>query len=281
MGESQQQPDGGPRRDLRVALGGFGAIGRAVARRLDAGVPGLVLAAVSARRVDDARRRLEDFGNPVPVVALESLPEHAEVVVECAPAAVFDRIAEPAIRAGRIFLPVSVGALLARPELVALAGETGARIVAPTGALLGLDAVRAAAEGEIRSVTLVTRKPPSGLAGAPHLERQGISLEGLTEPRKVFEGTARDGVAGFPANVNVAAALSLAGIGPDRTRLEIWADPGVSRNTHTITVDADSARFTMTIENVPTEENPRTGRITALSVIATLRGLVAPLKVGT
>ncbi len=86
---------------------------------------------------------------------------------------------------------------------------------------------------------------------------------------------------GFPANVNVAAALSLAGIGADRTRLEIWADPGVSRNTHTIEVEADTARFTMTIENVPTEENPRTGRITALSVIATLRGLVDTLKVGT
>jgi aspartate dehydrogenase len=97
----------------------------------------------------------------------------------------------------------------------------------------------------------------------------------------VFEGSAREGARGFPANVNVAAALGLAGIGPDRTRIEIWADPGVSRNTHTIEVDADSARFTMTIENVPSAENPRTGRITALSVIAALRGLVAPLKIGT
>jgi aspartate dehydrogenase len=98
---------------------------------------------------------------------------------------------------------------------------------------------------------------------------------------KVFEGTARDGARGFPANVNVAAALSLAGIGPDRTRLEIWADPGVIRNTHRIVVEADAARFEMQIENVPTEENPRTGKITALSVIAALRGLTQTLKVGT
>jgi aspartate dehydrogenase len=128
---------------------------------------------------------------------------------------------------------------------------------------------------------MITRKPPGGLAGAPHLERHGIRLEGLSEPLKVFEGTAREGARGFPANVNVAAALSLAGIGPDRTRLEIWADPGVTRNTHRIVVEADSARFEMQIENVSSEENPRTGKITALSVIAALRGLVASLKIGS
>jgi aspartate dehydrogenase len=103
----------------------------------------------------------------------------------------------------------------------------------------------------------------------------------LREPLKVFSGSARDGARGFPANVNVAAALALAGIGPDRTRLEIWADPAVTRNTHRIIVEADSARASMTIENVPTEENPRTGKITALSTIAALRGLVSTLKVGT
>jgi aspartate dehydrogenase len=113
------------------------------------------------------------------------------------------------------------------------------------------------------------------------LVENGISLKGLNEPKKVFDGTAREGARGFPANVNVAAALSLAGIGPDRTRLEIWADPGVTRNTHTIKVDADTMCFTMTIENVPSAENPRTGRITALSTVAALRGLVSELKVGT
>jgi aspartate dehydrogenase len=150
----------------------------------------------------------------------------------------------------------------------------------PTGALLGLDAVRAAAEGEIVSVKLISRKPPKGLLGAPYLEARGISLVGLTQPLKLFAGSVRDGVRGFPANVNVSAALALAGIGPDRTELEIWADPEISRNIHHIEVDADSARFSMTIENVPSE-NPRTGKITALSAIACLRSLVSPLKVGT
>ncbi len=266
---------------LKVGIGGFGAIGSAVARRLDQGIPGLELVAVSARDTEKASRRMADFGHPVPVVLLAELAEHADVVVECAPAAVFAELADPAIERGRILVPASVGVLLSRPDLIERAEETGARIVVPTGALLGLDAVRAAAEGTIGSVTMKTRKPPAGLAGAPHLVDNGISVENLSEPLKVFEGTAREGAKGFPANVNVAAALGLAGIGPDRTRLEIWADPTVSRNTHTIEVDADSVHFVMTIENVPSEENPRTGKITPLSVLAALRGLVSTLKVGT
>jgi aspartate dehydrogenase len=127
---------------------------------------------------------------------------------------------------------------------------------------------------------MVTRKPPRGLAGAPHLEANGISVEGLNGPKCVFRGTAREAAVGFPANVNVAAALSLAGIGPDRTTMEIWADPTVDRNCHAIEVDSDSARFRLSIENIPSE-NPRTGRITALSVLAALRKLHSPMRVGT
>jgi aspartate dehydrogenase len=267
--------------EFRVALAGFGAIGGAVGRRLDRGLPGLRLAAISARDVAKAEARLAGFVRAVPVLGLDQLADYAEVVVECAPAAVFRQVAVPAIRAGRIFMPVSVGQLLEQADLIDLAAETGARIIVPTGALLGLDAVRAAAEGEIRSVTIITRKPPRGLIGAPYLEQHGITLEGLSAPRMVFDGSAREGARGFPANVNVAAALSLAGIGPDRTRLKIWADPGLERNTHRIVVEADSARFEMQIENVPTEDNPRTGKITALSVIAALRALTQTLKVGS
>jgi aspartate dehydrogenase len=177
-------------------------------------------------------------------------------------------------------MPLSVGQLLENWDLVERAKATGARILVPTGALIGLDAVRAAAEGAIHSVTMITRKPPAGLDGAPYLLEHGISVKGLNEPKKVFDGSARDGARGFPANVNVAAALSLAGIGPDRTRLEIWADPALDRNTHRIEVDADTARFAMSIENIPSE-NPRTGRIVGPSTVAALRGLVAELKVGT
>jgi aspartate dehydrogenase len=127
---------------------------------------------------------------------------------------------------------------------------------------------------------MTTRKPPNGLVGAPHLVRNNISVEGLNTAKLVFSGTAREAAAGFPANVNVAAALSLAGIGPDRTMIDIWADPAVSRNCHSIEVDSDSSRFTLSIENIPSE-NPKTGKNVALSVIAALRKMHAPLAVGT
>ena len=266
---------------LKVGIGGLGAIGLALARRLDKGIDGLTLTAVSARDKDAARLRLADLRQQVPVMVLSELASVSDVVVECAPASVFNQVADPPIRMGKILIPVSVGGLLENWHLVELARATGARINVPSGAVLGLDAVRAAKLGDIKQVTIVTRKPPAGLVGAPHIEKQKINLGSVDQPLKVFEGSAKDGVKAFPANVNVAAALGLAGIGPDRTWLEVWADPSVDRNTHSITVESDSARCELKIENVPTYENPRTGRIVVLSVLAALKRLVDPLTVGT
>ncbi len=264
-----------------VGIAGLGAIGLAVAEALDAGaIEGLRLTAVSARDQQRARFRTERFRQPPEVVDLAGLAA-ADMVIEAAPAAVFAEIAEPAIAAGRVLVACSAGALLPRMDLVAAAKRSGARIVVPTGALLGLDAVRAAAEGRVDGVTLETRKPPAGLAGAPYLEARGMDMARISEPTCVFRGNAREAAAGFPANVNVAAALALAGIGPERTMVEIWADPRLTRNTHTIRVEADAARFVMTIEGVPSEANPRTGRLTPLSVLACLRGMTAALKVGS
>src|SRR5947209_6567084 len=267
--------------DMRIAIAGLGTIGRTVARRLADGVPGLAIACIAARDEEKARGWLDEEGIDVPIVPLDEFPEHAELAVECAPAAVLEQICRPMLGAGKQVMVLSCGALLRRPELLELAKAHGGRIMVPTGALLGLDAVAAAAQGTIHSVRMTTRKPPNGLSGAPYLVAHGISVEGLNEAKRVFSGTAREAAAGFPANVNVAAALSLAGIGPDRTMIDIWADPAVTRNCHSIEVDADSARFTLSIENVPSEENPKTGKIVALSVVAALRKLHAPLAVGT
>jgi aspartate dehydrogenase len=264
---------------LRVGLAGLGAVGLEVAKRLIAGVPGLTLAAIAVRDADKARRALPELGT-IAIKPATALADDCDVVVECLPPPLFRDVAISAIDKGRIFMPLSVAQLLDNWDLVARAKEKGARILPPTGALIGLDAVRAAAEGTINSITMITRKPPVGLEGAPYLIAHKISVAGLTEPLKVFDGTAREGARGFPANVNVAAALSLAGIGPDRTRLQIWADPTITRNTHRIEVDSDVARFSMTIEGIPSA-NPRTGRIVPLSTIAALRGLVSELKVGT
>jgi aspartate dehydrogenase len=255
-------------------------VGLDVARRIEAGIAGLVLTAVSVRDHDKARRNLPAVGDRIPVLAAEALAQSCDVVVECLPPEMFRAVALSVIDRGKIFMPLSVGKLLENWELVARAKQHGARILVPTGGLIGLDAVRAAAEGTIHSVTMITRKPPGGLDGAPYLRERNISLADLKAPLKVYDGPAREGARGFPANVNVAAALSLAGVGPDKTRLEIWADPALERNTHRIEVDADTARFAMSIENIPTD-NPRTGRIVSLSTVAALRGLVSELKVGT
>jgi aspartate dehydrogenase len=265
---------------LRVAIAGLGAIGKRVAEALDRGIDGLALAAVSAQNPEKHRDWLAGLRATPAVLPVEALCDVADIVIECAPARLLRSIVEPFVTRGKTAVVLSAGALLDHEDLIELARQHGGQIVVPTGALIGLDAVTAAAIGTIHSVRMVTRKPIPGLAGAPYIVENNIDIERITEPLRIFEGTAREAAKGFPANLNVAVALSLAGIGPDRTRLEIWADPTVTRNIHRIEVESDSARFSMSIENVPSE-NPRTGRITALSVIAYLRKLRASLRLGT
>lgn len=263
----------------RVGIAGMGAIGQELAHQLRRGIEGLSLAAVAVR--DPSSPPAIDWGGDAPVITtIDELASHCDIVVECAPAALLASIATPALKAGKSVVVLSSGALLGNPQLFDLAKTHDGRLLIPSGAILGLDALTAAAEGVIHSVTMITRKPVEGLQGAPYLVQQGIELEGITEPLRVFRGTAREAAVGFPANLNVAVNVSLAGIGPDRTMLEIWADPTIKRNLHRVEVDSDAASFSMEIQNIPSS-NPKTGRITAQSVIALLRKLGASLRVGT
>jgi aspartate dehydrogenase len=268
------------RTDLRVAVAGLGPIGTRVVEALDQGIDGLVLAAVSVQNPEKHRSWLARLKRPPAVLPIEALSDVADIVIECAPSRLVRSIVAPFVASGKIAVVLSAGALLDHEDLIELAKQNGGQIVVPTGALIGLDAVTGAAVGKIHSVRMVTRKPILGLAGAPYIVENNIDIENITEPLKIFDGTAREAAKGFPANLNVAVALSLAGIGPDRTKLEIWADPTLTRNTHRIDVESDSARFSMSIENIPSE-NPKTGLITALSVIAYLRKQRASLRVGT
>ena len=149
----------------------------------------------------------------------------------------------------------------------------------PSGAVAGLDGMKGAREGGITSVTMETRKPPRGLAGAPWIEQQKIDLDSITKETLVFEGPATEAVKAFPANVNVVAAVSLASIGPDKTRIKIYAVPGQERNQHRVTIEGEFGRLTVEIENVPSE-NPRTGKLSYLSAIAMLRELGASVQIG-
>jgi aspartate dehydrogenase len=176
---------------------------------------------------------------------------------------------------------LSVGGLLEHEDWMELARQTGSRVYVPSGAIVGLDGVKGAAIGRITAITMTTRKPPQGLAGAPYVMAHEIALEALTEETVIFEGSAREACRGFPANVNISAALSLAGIGPERTRIRIIAVPGGTRNVHDIEVTGEFGRFSIHLENVPSETNPRTGKLSYLSALAMLKDLAHPLKVGT
>lgn len=268
--------------EIRLGIAGLGAIGMHVARYVDQGkLEGFRLTAVAASNLERAKERVADFASPPLVTTSGELSDHADVIVECTPSAAFAEVAEPAIAKGRCLMPLSVGALLKHLHLVDEARKTGARIIVPTGALIGLDTVRAMAVGDLHKVMITTRKPPTGLSGAPYLVENGIDVDNLSEAKLVFEGNAGEAAEAFPANVNVAAALALAGVGPEKTRVEVWADPEIKRNRQTVTLESDSGEATMTINNLPSPENPKTGKIVSKSVIAALQRMTAPLVAGT
>jgi aspartate dehydrogenase len=256
---------------LAIGIAGLGGIGSEVARWLaGAAPPGLRLAAAAGREVAATAARLVELGHPqARAVPLDALAGACDVLVEClapeAAATLLDAVAD----GGGTIVTVSVSALLAQPALLERARRSGTRVIVPSGAVAGLDMLRAAAIGRIRSVRLRTRKPPAGLDA------------GGDGPTCVFAGNAIEACRAFPRNVNVAATLSLAGIGGERTEVEIWSDPALARNVHEIEIDAEDTLIRMSIENRPSAANPRSSAITAHSVCAVLADLVDPVRIGT
>ena len=256
-----------------VGIVGMGVIGRAIARAVTAGIPGIGLAGVTVR--DPAKAA------GYPALPLPELIRRSDLVVEAATQAALRDFGPDVLQAGKDLMVLSVGALVGvLEEWARLAAAHRCRILVPSGAIVGLDGVKGAREGAITAVTMETRKPPRGLAGAPYIEQHRIDLDAITRETLLFEGPATEAVRAFPANVNVVAALSLAGVGPERTRIRIFAVPGLPRNQHRVVVEGEFGRLTIEIENVPSE-NPRTGRLSYLSAIAMLRELGAPVRVGT
>jgi aspartate dehydrogenase len=151
----------------------------------------------------------------------------------------------------------------------------------PSGGIGGLDALKAACIAGVEEVTIVVTKPSAAWKGIPYVEKLGVDLDRLEGPRVLFDGTARDGVPHFPANVNIAAALSLAGIGFDRTRLKVVADPALKYNTHFIDVKGRTGSFSIKLENVPSPENPKTAWLACYSALAALKGVKSALRYGT
>jgi aspartate dehydrogenase len=264
---------------LKVGIVGLGVIGRAVAAALGLEVPGATLVGARSRDEERGRRFLASLPGAPPYLDLGALVERSDLVVEAATQAALADLAPAVLGAGKDLLVLSVGGLLDHPGWRDLAAARGARLHVPSAAIAGLDGLKGAAvAGHLDRVTMETRKPPRGLAGAPGTA--GVDLDALAAETLVFEGTAREACRAFPANVNVVAAVSLAGLGPDRTRIRVLASPGLARNQHRVTAEGAFGRLTIEIENVPSE-NPRTGKLSYLSTIAYLRDLGATLLVGT
>jgi aspartate dehydrogenase len=264
----------------RIGMIGLGAIGRHVSRAIDDGIPGLTLAGATARDREKAEAFVRTLASKPPCLAIDALVAASDVLVEASTQAHLREVAPLVLGAGKDLVVLSCGGLLGRSDWVALAEAKGCRILVPSAAIAGLDAVKGACVGAITSVTMETRKPPRGLAGAPWIVERKIDLDALTEETLVFEGPATEACRAFPANVNVLAALSLAGIGPERTRTRIYAVPGMQMNRHRISVEGEFGSLKIDVENVPSE-NPRTGKLSYLSTIALLRDLGATLRVGT
>jgi aspartate dehydrogenase len=269
------------RQQRQVGIVGLGTIGRAMAQALDTADMAARLRAVHSRDITKARQFIAMLRHHPPVLPLHELIATCDLVIEAATQTALEQIAPPTLAAGKDLMVLSVGGMLDHPEWADLAARHGCRIYIPSGAIIGLDGVKGAAIGRIDRVTMTSRKPPQGLAGAPYVEAQGIDVFALTTETVIFEGTAREACKGFPANVNVSAALSLAGIGADQTRIRIIVSPGSTRNIHDVEVVGEFGRLTTRIENVPSDTNPRTGKLSYLSAIAMLKEITSAVRCGT
>ncbi len=250
---------------MRVGLVGCGNIASDICLAIRNGnMPAEVvaLADIDASHAELLRReyQLNAF-----IGTLDELADAVDYIVECAVATVVPAVVAAAVKHHVDCLVMSVGGLLERPELFDLARDNSVNLWVPSGAICGIDGIRAAMQAGLDEVTLTTSKPPKGLKDAPYLIEQGIDLDGLTEPRVVFEGTAREAVRAFPANVNVAASLSLAGLGPDRTRVRIVADPSATVNTHEIRAKGPFGELTAILRNRPSPRNPKSSYMASLS----------------
>jgi aspartate dehydrogenase len=268
------------RGSYRVGVVGMGTIGRAIALALDTGAIPVQVVAVHSRDAEKARAFVASLNTAPPVLDLDGLIASSDLVIEAATQDALATIAPATLAAGKDLMVLSVGGLLDHPEWADLADRHHCKLYVPSGAIVGLDGVKGACAGRVDSVTITTRKPPEGLAGAPYVVDQGIDVFAFTEETQIFEGSAREACKGFPANVNVSAALSLAGIGPDRTRIRIIAVPGGTRNMHDVEVIGEFGRMTSHIENVPSATNPRTGKLSYLSALAMLEELAGAVRYG-
>ena len=265
---------------IKLGLVGLGVIGKAILNAANEGRIPVSVPVATTSTPAKVENFLRSLNAPPRLTDLAGVAEGADMVMEASGSATVESICRAAFALDKDVIINSVGALLEGEHLIELARQSGSRIFVPSGAIIGLDGLKGAAMGRVDAVTMTTRKPPASLKGAPYLEENGVNVDDLQEPTVIFEGSPLEACKGFPANVNVSAAVSLAGIGPHRTKMRIICDPTINRNIHEVEASGEFGKSFIRIENVPSE-NQRTGVLTFLSSLAFLKGRKATLVVGT
>lgn len=271
---------------MRIALLGGGTIARLVLEHIGRGdLPGFEVVAIAGRSAGSrgvALARAHSLPFVVGCRALLALRPQA-IVEAASHEAVRAHLVE-ILHAGTGVIVLSAGALAderLRAEAEAASRRSGALLCVPSGGIGGLDALKAACAAGVENVSIRVAKPPAAWKNIAFVESLGIDLDGLAGPRTLFLGSARDGVPHFPQNVNIAAVLSLAGIGFERTQLEVVADPALTHNTHTIRASGKTGRITVVLENVPSPDNPKTAWLACYSALAALKSLASGIRYGT
>lgn len=269
---------------LKIGIVGCGAIGSSLAQSITSDFSkNAELVSLYDIEIEKAYKLANKFNNQKLVVLnLEDLINKVDLVIEATKAEVAFGIAQKTIMATRDIMIMSVGGIIEHyKELEVLTREKGVRIFIPTGAICGIDGVKAAAGSKITKVVLTTKKPPQAFLGVPYILKSKINLENISEDTVVFEGNAQSATRLFPQNINVAATLSLAGIGPEKTVVRIVASPHITKNIHEIEVESEAGRIVTRTENVVHPDNPKTSYLAVLSAIATLKQILEPIKIGT
>lgn len=271
---------------MRLGIIGAGTIARLFLEHIRGGDLGAaeVVALVGRTPASRGKALAAEFGVPFVTSVDGLLACKPEVVVEAASHAAVRACGVPLLRAGVALIVLSGGALVddaLRETLERAAADGGALLYVPSGGIGGLDALKAACIAGVDEVTIAVTKPPAAWKGIPYVEASGIDLERLAGPVTLYEGPAREGVPHFPANVNIAAVLSLAGIGFDRTRLKVVADPRLTHNTHTIDIRGKTGNISIKLENVPSPDNPKTAWLACYSALAALKAMQAKVRYGT
>ncbi|MFH1460702.1 MAG: aspartate dehydrogenase [Candidatus Omnitrophota bacterium] len=213
--------------------------------------------------------------------SLHQLIKKCDLVIEAACGEAARIVTDLAADYGKDVMIMSVGGLLLNPQVLKKVEQKKIKLYVPSGAIAGLDALKAARMGKITEVKLTTKKPLAGLKGADYLQKHNIDLKKIKNERIIFAGSAQEAVKGFPKNINVAAILSLVGLGAKKTQVCIIASAKIKRNTHTIEIKGDFGKIICCTENVPSNVNPKTSMLAILSAQATLEGILNNIKIGT